>query len=343
MFQVDEWSYLVNTNCGMYSVLGERNVICANIFQMVTTFPNAFPESMPFPWCFDIRASQEQICAEPGCFNNKYCGVHICFKCKKFVESCRTSYFCFVLCRRLEIMDKNGMYKRVLERGGVCWMCHNLAICHTCLAISRPRKEILSLRTLIRNRIGPVRSFGFDFWTCPCCQARLENENSTELSFADQVFLIFEKLSGPTFPVKLTTEFTLHGEIFLSQAELLGLVIAFGGAMFLQQSGADLIRCYRALTTVLGKFFRTTDIRRLKVILKDQFLPLEWHLPPAVKKLDKLSPALLIKKLHGRIHRRHMQQLKTRTFRRSFKQTANIDAPTVESHLDLTWSSEIQV
>lgn len=205
---------------------------------------------------------------------------------------------------------------------------------------SRSQHEVLQCRASVKQE---NRSYWVEIWLCPGCVITLEDETIDDLTFADVVLLIFEKLASPENPVHLTINFNRKGEIFLGQAELFALIMVFGGSLYLLNNGPAMLQCFNGLATILGKSFRTTDVKLLKDIMTNQYLQLEWYLSPGIKISKKFRKGLLIRKLLGKVQSRMVQGMRTRTFRDTFKKQPPIDAPTVKDHLNLSWGNQIQV
>lgn len=327
-YRIDEFTYLVNPNFGSDQILTNQQLVPVNIWQMFPTFPNSFPKNLSTPHIFDWNFSKEETCSRPDCNNHECCGLHSCFKCK----------------RDYQITDENGIYLHILKRGGVCWLCNNRTICGSCLEACRSQQQIIPLRTVTAGPAGgEPRRYWLEIWCCPACLFVLEQECLEDLSFADVVSLIFEKLASPGNPVCVTTQFSKRGDIFLGQAELFALLTAFGGCQYLLSNGQELLHCFQGLSAILGKSFRTTDVKLLKDIITNQFLNAEWFLSPAIKVSKHFRKGLLVKTLLGKVQCRLVKGMRTRTFRHTFKKQPQNEAPTIKDHLNLSWGHRLQV
>ena len=182
-----------------------------------------------------------------------------------------------------------------------------------------------------------------ELWACPGCKAALDEDKATEISWADQCFLLSELLSNKFFPVMITMEFNPKGSIFLGFAELFALIVSFGGALLTCTYGEHLLQCFRAFQGALLSTVSTFDVDTFKDTIVNYFIPVELYLSPAIKRHDKHSISMIVERLSNRVYTRHQNGMRTRTYRKQFRKGAPTEAPGPRDHLDLTFSPHIKV
>lgn len=133
------------------------------------------------------------------------------------------------ICSDIKLFNEDGSPIGVTNRGGVCWLCGEKAICGDCSQNTQPNSVVEQFResTNAENDSNDDWLKAYELWTCPGCLF----DYPQIIHISDQLALHSEKRSSKYFPLKITHEFNVRGDCFLSQAEIFGLLCRFGGSL----------------------------------------------------------------------------------------------------------------